>query len=176
LFVGTLEPRKNLPTLLEAIGLLVDRGWEGELVLVGGRGMDETKIDEIVERRRIGRRVLKLGYVPPKHLPTIYRRARALVNPSLWEGFGLPPLEAMACEVPVVVSDIPAHHEVTGEAARYVEPSSPNSIADGIEQVWSNETVRQSLVEMGLRRAKRFTWDETARKTLALYHRLSESA
>ena len=175
LFVGTLEPRKNLPTLLEATGLLVERGWEGNLVLVGGPGMDEAKIGEVVERRRIGGRVLKLGYVPPEHLPTVYRRARALVNPSLWEGFGLPPLEAMACGVPVVVSDIPAHREVAGDAARYVEASSPESIADGIEQVWSNETVRLGLIEMGLRRAERFTWEETARKTLALYHRLAET-
>jgi glycosyltransferase involved in cell wall biosynthesis len=175
-FVGTLEPRKNLPRLLDAIGLLVDRGWEGNLVLVGGSGMDEDKIDEIVERRRIGSRVLKLGYVPPEHLPTIYRRARVLVNPSLWEGFGLPPLEAMACEVPIVVSDIPAHREVAGDAARYVEASSPESIADGIEQVWSNEKVRQRLKETGARRAERFTWEETARKTLALYQRLTETS
>jgi glycosyltransferase involved in cell wall biosynthesis len=176
LFVGTLEPRKNLPTLLEAIGLLVERGWEGDLLLVGGSGLDEAKIDDIVERRRIGSRVLKLGYVPPEHLPTIYRRARVLVNPSLWEGFGLPPLEAMACEVPVVVSDIPAHREVAGDAARYVETSAPESIAEGIEQVWNDEVVRQDLIERGSRRAKGFTWEQTARKTLELYHRLAETS
>jgi glycosyltransferase involved in cell wall biosynthesis len=174
LFVGTLEPRKNLANLLEAVGILVERGWDGVLLLVGGKGLNESQIDAITDRLRIRGRVRKSGYVPPEHLPAIYRRARALVNPSHWEGFGLPPLEAMACQVPVVASDIPAHREVAGDAAWYVDPNDPSSIAEGIERVWEDEAIRDRLTEAGAGRAEQFTWERAARKTLAVYRRLGE--
>jgi glycosyltransferase involved in cell wall biosynthesis len=176
LFVGTLEPRKNIPTLVEAVGILARRGWDGVILLAGGSGMDEHKIDAAVERLRLGSRISKLGYVPPGHLPAIYRRAHVLVNPSYWEGFGLPPLEAMACRVPVVASDIPAHREVAGNAALYVPADDPDSIADGIEKAWNDDTLRTHLMEQGASRVKLFTWEETARKTLALYQKLGASA
>jgi glycosyltransferase involved in cell wall biosynthesis len=176
LFVGTLEPRKNISTLVEAVGNLTRCGWEGTLLLAGGPGMDEPKIDTAVERLRLGSWVRKLGYVPPEHLPALYRRAHALINPSHWEGFGLPPLEAMACRVPVVASDIPAHREIAGDAALYVSPDDPSSIAEGIEKVWNDDALRADLVELGSSRVQRFTWDETARKTLALYQKLGASA
>jgi glycosyltransferase involved in cell wall biosynthesis len=176
LFVGTLEPRKNIPTLVEAVGILTRRGWDGVLLLAGGSGMDQPKIDAAVERLRLGSWIRKLGYVAPKHLPAIYRRAHVLVNPSHWEGFGLPPLEAMVCRVPVVASDIPAHREITGSAALYVSAEDPNSIADGIENVWNDDTLRAKLMERGASQVKRFTWEATARKTLALYKKLGGAA
>jgi glycosyltransferase involved in cell wall biosynthesis len=174
-FVGTLEPRKNLSALVEAMGILSRHDWDGTLILAGGSGLAEPEIDSEIERLRLGPRVRKLGYVPPDHLPTIYRRAHILVNPSHWEGFGLPPLEAMACGVPTVVSDIPAHREVGGEAAVYVDPDDPQSMADGIERAWSDDVLRKRLVERGILRAREFTWDEAARKTLTLYTRLGGS-
>jgi glycosyltransferase involved in cell wall biosynthesis len=176
LFVGTLEPRKNLLKLTEAIELLVKRDWEGTLLLAGGGGMDEPKIDAAVERLRMGAQIRKLGYVAPAHLPTIYRRAHLLVNPSRWEGFGLPPLEAMACRVPAVVSDIPAHRDVAAEAAWFVDPDDPSSIADGIERAWNDDDLRKRLVDAGTERVQDFSWEKTARKTLAVYQRLGGDA
>jgi glycosyltransferase involved in cell wall biosynthesis len=175
IFVGTLEPRKNIPALVEAVGILARRGWDGVLLLAGGSGMDEPRIDAAVERLRLGSRIRKLGYILPEHLPTIYRRAHVLVNPSHWEGFGLPPLEAMACQVPVVASDIPAHRETAGNAALFVPPDDPDSMADSIERAWNDDELRASLMEQGASRVKRFTWDEAAHKTLALYQKLGAS-
>lgn len=176
LFVGTLEPRKNLARLIEAIQILVDRQWDGVLLLAGRPGMDEPRIDEAIRRLGVGSRVRKLGYVSPSDLPAIYRRAHVLVNPSLWEGFGLPPLEAMACRLPCVLSDIPAHREVVGDAAFYVDAEDPSSISAGVERVWNDEDLRAQLIGAGAQRAPRFTWEETAKKTLALYGRLVEGA
>lgn len=174
LSVATLEPRKNLPRLVEAVGLLASRGWEGALLMAGGTGADEKRVDALVERLELGSRVRKLGYVPPADLPAIYRRARLLVAPSLWEGFGLPLLEAMACGVPVVASDLAAHREVAADSALYVEPTDPSSIARGLEQIWSDEGLAHRLVEEGARRVKLFSWEESARRTLALYQRLGK--
>jgi glycosyltransferase involved in cell wall biosynthesis len=175
-FVGTLEPRKNLTNLAEALAILARRSWDGTLILAGGSGLDEPEIDRASERLRLGPLIRKLGYVPPHHLPTIYRRAHVLVNPSHWEGFGLPPLEAMACRVPAVVSDIPAHREVGADAVLYVDPDDPRSIADGIEKAWNNEDLRKRLADRGLSRASDLTWEKAARQTLTLYERLGGSS
>lgn len=176
LFVGTLEPRKNLLRLVEATRMLIDRGWDGTLVLVGGEGMGAPEVDRTILRLGVGGRVRKLGYVSPSHLPAIYRRAQILVNPSLWEGFGLPPLEAMACHVPTIVSDIPAHREIAGDAACYVDANDISSIAESIEQVWNDDDLRKRMSATGAERVSRFTWTETARKTLRLYRQLAEAA
>jgi glycosyltransferase involved in cell wall biosynthesis len=172
LSVATLEPRKNLPRLVEAVAQLVGAGWDGILLLAGGSGVDEAAIDRVIDRHALGARVRKLGYVPSHHLPAIYRRARALVSVSLWEGFGFPVLEAMACRIPVVASDIPTHREVAGDGATYVDPADPQRIASAIERVWDDDAVRSPLIEEGSRRLRLFSWDETARKTLAVYERL----
>ena len=173
LSVATLEPRKNLPLLVEAVGQLVRQGWEGSLLIAGGPGIDEEEIDRAIDRAQLDTRVRKLGYVPPQHLPTLYRRARVLASVSLCEGFGFPVLEAMACGVPVVASDIPTHREVAEKAAVYVEPLRPESIASGIARAWSDDDLRYRLVQHGSQRVKLFSWDETARKTLAIYQRLA---
>ena len=175
LFVGTIEPRKNLSKLLEALRILVGRGWDGVLLMAGGAGPDDHEFQEAVAGFVLDRRVRMLGYVPPSDLSVIYQRAHTLVNPSLWEGFGLPPLEAMAYRVPVVVSELPAHREMAGDAACYVDPENPDSIADGIERVWNDDRLREELIEEGSQRVSLFTWGETARKTLALYRQLAET-
>jgi glycosyltransferase involved in cell wall biosynthesis len=175
LFVGTIEPRKNLLTLLEAARILVDEHWDGELLLAGASGPKDHEFKNAVRQLDLRHRVRMLGYVPPADLRTIYRRARGLVNPSIWEGFGLPPLEAMACGIPVIVSEVPAHREVAGDAAYFVDPKDPTSIARGIEQVWTDVRLREQLIAAGSQRVTLFTWDETARKTLALYRRLAET-
>jgi glycosyltransferase involved in cell wall biosynthesis len=172
LAVASLEPRKNLARLVEAVGLLVRRGWDGTLLLAGGSDRDESRIERAIDDQQLGERVRRLGYVPFQHLPAIYRRARVLANVSLWEGFGLPVLEAMACQVPVVASDIPSHHEVAADGAFYVDADRPDSIAQGIERVWEDEPLRKNLIEQAQMRLPLFSWDETARRTLALYERL----
>ena len=172
LSVATLEPRKNLPRLVEAVAQLVRRGWDGTLLLAGAPGMDDRAVDRAIDSHRLGSRVVKLGYVPSEHLPVVYRRARALASVALWEGFGFTVLEAMACEVPVVASDIPTHREVAAEAAAYVDPIDPEAIASGIERVWDRDRERRRLIEAGSKRVTLFSWEETARKTLAVYERL----
>ena len=176
LSVATLEPRKNLPRLVEAVAQLVRRGWDGMLLLAGGPGMDDESVDSAIAKHRLGSRVAKLGYVPSEHLPVVYRRARALASIGLWEGFGLTVLEAMACEIPVVASDIPAHREVAAEAATYVDPNDAESIASGIERVWADDLKRGQLIEAGSKRVTWFSWEETARKTLTLYEQLGSKS
>jgi len=175
LSVATLEPRKNLPRLIEALALMVRRGWEGKLVLAGGPGGDEQQVDALVTRHGLESRVRKLGYVAPADLPAVYRRARLLVAASLWEGFGLTLLEAMACGTPVVASDVPAHREVGADAVSYVDPCDPTSIASGLERVLTDAALARRLIEAGRARVPLFSWEETARQTVALYRRLGES-
>jgi glycosyltransferase involved in cell wall biosynthesis len=175
LTVATQEPRKNLPRLLEAIAILVRRGWDGRLVIAGGPGLDTREVDERIERFGLHAKVEKLGYVDSARLPALYRRARGLVLASLWEGFGLPLLEAMASGTPVVASDIPVHREVAGDAALFVPSSDPDAIAGGIERLWSDESLRSGLVTAGRERVARFSWECSARKAIDLYRRVGGS-
>ena len=176
LSVATLEPRKNLTRLVEAVAHLVRRGWDGTLLLAGGPGMAEPAVDRAIDSHGLSSRVVKLGYIPAEHLPVLYRRARALASIALWEGFGFTVLEAMACELPVVASDIPTHREVAAEAATYVDPTDPEAIASGIERVWGDDPERGRLIETGSKRVTLFSWEETARKTLAVYERLGSKS
>lgn len=175
LAVATQEPRKNLPRLLEAIAILARRGWDGRLAIAGGAGLDSREVDERIERFRLHAVVEKLGYVDAERLPSLYRRARAVVLPSLWEGFGLPLLEAMASGTPIVASDIPVHHEVAGEAALFVPSLDPAAIAGGIERIWSDGSLRKRLAAAGRERVLRFSWEGSARKAIDLYRRVAGS-
>lgn len=172
LAVASLEPRKNIARLVEAIGQLSQKGWDGTLLLAGASDRDEPAEQRALDRQDIDDRVRRLGYVPPQDLPAIYRRARLVANVSLWEGFGLPVLESMACGVPVVASDIPSHREVAADAALYVEAERAESIAQGIERAWEDEALRSRLIERGEARLGLFSWEDTARKTVALYQKL----
>lgn len=172
LTVATLEPRKNLPVLLEAVSVLRKRGWDGRLRIAGGFGLDTPRVDETIARLGLSGVVEKLGYVDGETLPSLYRGARAVVMPSLWEGFGLPLLEAMASEVPLVASDIAVHHEVAGEAAVFAEPHDANAFADAIEKLEGDEGLRAKLVASGRERVSRFSWDASAHKALKLYRTL----
>jgi len=175
LAVATEEPRKNLSTLLEAFAILKRRGFEGSLKIAGGAGLDTPLVVETIVRLGIGREVSRLGYVDALELPSLYRNARALVSPSLWEGFGLPLLEAMATTTPLVASDIPVHREVAQDAAVFVPPRDPAALARGIESVWTDATLRTRLEARGLERVREFSWITSAQKTLDLYRRLGNS-
>ena len=173
LTVASLEPRKNLPKLLEAFALLRERGFDGRLRIAGGEGLDTPRIDETIRRLRLEQSVEKLGYVDREALVALYRAARVMVMPSLWEGFGLPLLEAMASETPLVASDIPVHREVAGDAALFAAPEDARGLADAIERAWCDQEIRAQLVARGLERKKHFSWDASAQKARALYERIA---
>jgi len=171
LFVGTLEPRKNLPTLLQAFARL-RREFPVRLVVAGGTGWLADDVFRTVQQLAIQDGVLFLGAVEPLDLRPLYCSAEVLVLPSLYEGFGLPPLEAMQCGTPVVVSDAGSLPEIVGNAGVLVSPDDPDDIAHGIGWVLGNPQYRAVLVERGLERARAFSWERAARETLAVYERV----
>ncbi|MCS7283010.1 MAG: glycosyltransferase family 1 protein [Anaerolineae bacterium] len=170
LFVGTLEPRKNLPGLLTAYRILLSRGTTREpLVVVGSRGWLYEDVFARVEALGLEFSVRFLEDVPDGDLPALYSGATLLAMPSFYEGFGLPALEAMACGTPVVLSNRGSLPEIAGGAAVVVNPDSPEDIAAGIAQVLEDPALRETLRARGLARAAQFTWEETARRTLQIY-------
>jgi glycosyltransferase involved in cell wall biosynthesis len=172
LFVGTIEPRKNLPTLVQAIGLL-RRETPVRLVVAGPRGWLSGPVFEAVRRQSVEDGVVFLGEVDPVELRPLYAGAEAVTLPSLYEGFGLPPLEAMACGTPVVVSNAAALVEIVGDAGVIVRPDDPDDIANGLAWVIGNPLFRSMLVERGLARAASFSWERAAKETLAVYERVA---
>lgn len=170
LFVGLLEPKKNLPTLLRAVARLRAAGAWGpaQLVLVGARGWGTDGLAPEVERLGLGDTVRRLGAVPDADLPALYAEARAFVFPSLWEGFGLPALEAMAAGAPVIAARRGALPEVTAGAALLVEPEVA-PLAEALGAVLADGGLRARLREAGLARAAAFSWRRTAVETLAVY-------
>jgi glycosyltransferase involved in cell wall biosynthesis len=173
LHVGTLEPRKNLKRLVEAYGLLVSKGQAGKpaaLVLAGRKGWLFDPILAAAERaNREGGRVIFLDYVYDNHLPLLYNMADVFAYPSLYEGFGLPVAEALACGVPTVVSQDGALSEVVGEAAVRVDAQSVESIANGLEQALNDDKLRARLRREGPAQVAHFTWKAAARIVLDIY-------
>ncbi|MEM1245169.1 MAG: glycosyltransferase family 1 protein [Acidobacteriota bacterium] len=166
LFVGTREPRKNLEALLEALRRLLDQGrWQGELALVGLDGWG-SNADIDARLRKLGERcqVSFLGYVGESELPEIYRSSRLLVMPSLYEGFGLPVLEAMASGLVVACSDAAPFPEITDGAALLAPPRDVDALAQQIERAWGDEALRAELRERGLDVARRYSWQRSAEK------------
>lgn len=171
LTVGTIEPRKNLSMLLRAFEEVARAAPASalQLVVAGGRGWLSAPLYEAIERSPARARIVIAGYLHDADLRALYSSCRALVYPSVYEGFGLPPLEAMSCGAPVVASRIPAHVETTGDAARLVDPGSAGDMARAILEVTQNESARRQLSIDGLRRAAEFSWERTARMTLEIY-------
>ena len=172
LAVGTIEPRKNIQGLLQACKILFEKQSGIDLVLCGAKGW---KCDELVNEIMGGdlsRRIRWTGYVDQIELPALYHGARLFVYPSLYEGFGLPCLEAMAAGVPVVCSGTTSVPEVVGETALKIEPENPESIAAGIDRIISDKTFAAEMVRKAKTRAAQFTWQNTARQTLQLYNSL----
>lgn len=170
LFVGLLEPKKNLPVLLQAVARLrAGSAWgRAQLVLAGAPGWGTTGLDAEAGRLGLDGVVRFLGAVPEGDLPALYAGARVFAFPSLWEGFGLPVLEAMAAGAPVVASRRGALPEVAGDAALLVEPA-PGPLAEALERLLTDRTLRDRLRDAGLERARAFSWERTAAETLAVY-------
>ena len=178
LSVGTLQPRKNFITLIEAFSRLKleDGGWRLEdgglkLVIVGGRGWLYEEIFSRVEALGLQGEVLFPGFVADEHLPVLYNLAEVFALPSLYEGFGLPPLEAMACGTPVVTSNASSLPEVVGDAGLMVEPMDVEGLAAAIGCVLEDGDLRREMVHRGLARAREFTWGRAARQLLEVYTR-----
>lgn len=170
LSVGTLEPRKNLVRVLEAFATLHQRhAIPHQLVLVGRRGWLEDPIFATVRKLGIEKHVHFTGYVAEADLPALYSGASVFVYPSLYEGFGIPPLEAMACGCPVVTSNCSALPEVVGDAAFQVDPKDVVQIADAIERVLTDAALAQQMCRKGLSRAEQFSWRRCAEETVAAY-------
>lgn len=171
LTVGTLQPRKNFLRLFKAIRLLAERPAARDIVLVhaGGYGWLADDVVRAAQNPEMRARVRLLGYVAEEHLAGLYRRARLLAYPSLFEGFGLPVLEAMASGCPVVTSDRSSLPEVAGDAAVLVDPESVEAIAEGIRRIWEDDALARELAVRGLARARLFSWERTARLTADVY-------
>ncbi len=170
LFVGTIEPRKNLITLVKAFAELLQKtDLNPQLVIAGKEGWLTEGLFSYIAKSAAKERILFLGYVPEKDLAALYSSCKACVYPSLYEGFGLPPLEAMACGAPVITSNIPTIMETVGAAARLIAPHDVEGLAESLTALLKDENQRRQLSSMGLQRAKEFTWEGTARATLEVY-------
>lgn len=170
LFVGTLEPRKNLVTLVRAYRRAVEAGIPQTLVLAGATGWGAGPLERELALEGPGR-IVRTGWLSDGDLDAVYRGASVFVYPSLYEGFGLPVLEAMARGVPTIASATSSLPEVTGDAALGVDPGSPSDIARAIRAIATDEALSARLADAGRRRAQMFSWDETARLTLRAYER-----
>jgi glycosyltransferase involved in cell wall biosynthesis len=173
LSVGNLQPRKNLPRLIQAYAAIRNRLGDTKLVIVGKARWQASDVFALVTRLGLEREVFFTGYVPNDDLVALYNAAKLFVYPSIYEGFGLPILEAMACGTPVVTSNTSSMVEVAGDAALLVDPFDEQDIAHAIHQAATNEGLAQSLVEKGARQAKQFSWRKTALDTVAVYRRVA---
>ncbi len=171
LAVGTLEPRKNLKNLLLAFAG-IRRHTKEQLVIVGGQGwlFDETK--ELLQKLGLGDRVIFTGYAPKQELPALYQGAKLFVFPSVYEGFGIPVLEAMASGTPVICSNTSSLPEVGGMAALYFDPQDTEALKLALRRGLEDAVLRERLAEAGREQARQFSWEETARLTLETYRRV----
>lgn len=169
LFVGTLQPRKNIVRLVEAFSRLKS---DIKLVIVGKKGWLYEEILESPKKFNIEPRVKFLDFVPDEDLPTFYKNAVCFVLPSLYEGFGLPVLEAMKYGCPVVTSNVSSLPEAGGDAALYVNPLDVEDIKKNLELIINNEKLRLGLIEKGYKQVKKFSWEKTAKETLTVLERL----
>lgn len=168
LAVGNLEPRKNLDRLLEAFFVIARQGFDGQLVLVG-KGSGAESIATRARQNGLESRVVLSGFVTERELVLLYNRAKLFVYPSLYEGFGLPPIEAMACGCPVVASNTSVMPETLGDAAILVDPESVGDIAKALTAVLESDGLAGTLKQKGIARARSFTWHETAARTRSVY-------
>jgi glycosyltransferase involved in cell wall biosynthesis len=169
-YAGSISPRKGLLYLLEAFARLKQQsGIPHHLVFTGGWQWGNTELGALIERLNIRSDVILLGDMPAADMPALYALADLFVYPSLYEGFGLPILEAMACGCPVVCSNLTSLPEVAGDAAVLIDPRDTQLLADAMERVLTDPVLRHDLIVRGLRRAAAFTWEQTARKTLEVF-------
>jgi len=170
LFVGTIEPRKNLILVLKALKIMKIKI---PLVIAGWKGWGEKQLKNTLKELKLEKQVFLTGYIDNNALACLYSGAQAFVYPSIYEGFGLPVLEAMACGCPVICSNKASLPEVAGEAAFYFDPYNPESLASLLEEILTNTKTRYALIRAGLNRAKQFSWKKTALKTIKVFKQVA---
>lgn len=170
LFIGNIEPKKNLERLLRAFSQLVKKyNIPHKLVLAGKKGWKYASLFKEVKHQGLSHKVIFTGYFPAKELPVLYSNADLFMFPSLYEGFGIPPLEAMACGTPVVVSNKGALPEITGGLCPQVDPYNEDDIAVKMYRLLTDPKLRQQTIQNSKEWAKQFTWEKTAHQTLQVY-------
>jgi glycosyltransferase involved in cell wall biosynthesis len=186
LYAGSIRPQKNVPRLVEAFTVLrgelandpvyAERFAELRLIVIGGDSSQNPAVRVAVSRTRSSGYVRFFGFVSPETLRTFYENAAAFAFPSLNEGFGLPPLEAMACGTPVLTSNVSSLPEVVGDAAVLVNPDNVFEIARGLREILTGEALRTRLIAAGHEQVKRFSWERTARETIDVYREAHASS
>jgi glycosyltransferase involved in cell wall biosynthesis len=171
LYAGNIKPHKNLERLIEAFdSLRRDSQFEDvRLLIIGDEISKYATLRRAVHRHKLHKYVRFFGFVPDETLACLYRLASLFVFPSLYEGFGLPPLEAMASGTPVVTSNVSSLPEVVGDAAVLIDPYEPESIAEAMRRVLADGALRESLRERGFARAREFSWDRSIRRVREIY-------
>ncbi|MGD8376528.1 MAG: glycosyltransferase family 1 protein, partial [Acidobacteriota bacterium] len=169
LHVGSIHTRRNIPRLLQAISLVRGRGAELSLVLVGRVEYPYPDVKEMIARAGLEGVAVHAGYLPESDLLGLYREARVVAYPSLYEGFGFPALEAMALGTPVVAANTSCFPEVLGDAALLVDPENVEALAEGIRRAAEDGEARRDLIRLGAERAASYSWERTARRTLEVY-------
>ncbi|MGH9802588.1 MAG: glycosyltransferase family 4 protein, partial [Blastocatellia bacterium] len=170
LYVGTIEPRKNLLTLIRAYDeLLRTTDHHPQLALCGGKGWLYEEVFKLIAELKLTDQVRFTGYVADEDLPALYSAAEAFVYPSLYEGFGLPPLEAMACGTPAITSNVSSLPEVVGQAGLIHDPNDWQALAAHIARLLGDKAAREHFKQAGIEQAARFSWDRAARETQSVY-------
>lgn len=176
LYLGKIEERKNIARLIEAYSFFKQEVNEDvKLVLAGRRHLDRQDITATIKRLGLEQDVIELGYITDEYLSELYSAAEMFVFPSLWEGFGIPILEAMACGTPVITSDVSCLPEIASDAAKLVDPLSTKSIAQSMCQIMQNASVKEKMIKDGYERIKNFKWKNTAIDTINVYQKVYES-
>jgi glycosyltransferase involved in cell wall biosynthesis len=174
LYVGTIEPRKNLMTLIRAYDeLLRTTTLRPQLVLCGPRGWLCDEVFKLIEDLKLQDQIRFTGYVDDADLPALYSSAEAFVYPSFYEGFGLPPLEAMACGAPVITSDVSSLPEVVGKAGLTHAPNDARALTEAMAKLLGDETTREHFRREGMKQAAKFSWERAARETQSIYNEVS---
>lgn len=175
LSVGTLEPRKNLSVIVKAFSLLpLPLRQNYKLVFVGGQGWNNREFEKTILDYNLKEQIILTGFVPDEDLPYLYNRAELFIYPSLYEGFGLPLLEALSCGAPVIASNVSSLPEVAGKAAILVNPRNEKELAQKIKLVLTNPKLSSSLRKKGPIQAKKFSWQKAAAETLKLFKKAAE--
>jgi glycosyltransferase involved in cell wall biosynthesis len=177
LYIGTLQPRKNLPALIEAYVKIPTEKRAGlKLVLSGGKGNNyDRRIDEFIKNYSLQTEVLLPGFIAEIDKPALFKLAHVFCFPSLYEGFGIPILEAMTLGVPTLASSIPPHLEIIDDAALLFDANNPADFSEKLTKIVSNDIVRTDLVQKELQQATKFSWQKTAQRMLGVYNELNGS-
>jgi glycosyltransferase involved in cell wall biosynthesis len=173
LYLGTLEPRKNIISLIKAYRIFSNRNKDVKLVIAGQKGWKYDEIYNAVNELSLMDRVIFTGYLKDEDIPALYSAAEAFIFPSLYEGFGIPPLEAMACGIPVITSNTSSLPEVMGDAGILTDPRSIEGLAYEMDRLVNDDCLKKDLSKKGIIRAGKFSWQDSAERVLNIYRELS---